>query len=215
MLFGKKGRRIIIFYSEERLFGEAVPMSKNSHRNIHNADIFPKRNVSTYFGIKGGFLDMHTMKYRIFGAVWKSVDGRKYILGYWFREKESEILCAINDAGFTDLMKAHKNEINEIYQSIRMEQDKENWSKRSRLHFLSFMKKPWKDLKKGWYVIKSSSHFPCILTCIQKKRYSVWIEHIQVCENKNDAIKFINLINTEHNIQLTAKDLESSIKVKR
>jgi hypothetical protein len=209
-----KKKRTINFLFGGETFGEAVPMSNNSHGNIHNADVFSKRNVSTYFGIKDGFLDMHTMKYRIFGAVWKSVDGRKYILGYWFRDKESEILWAIKDAGFTDLLKSQKNEINEIYQSIRMEQDKENWSKRSRLHFLSFMKKPWKDLKEGWYVIKSSSYFPCILTCIQKKRYSVWIENIQVCENKNDAIKFINLINTEHNIQLTAKDLERAIKAK-
>lgn len=195
-------------------FEEEILMSQHSHVDVKNGDIYLDNTIPTYFDFKSGCLDMHTMRYRMFGAVWKSTDDRKYVLGYWIADQESEILCAIKGAGFIDIMKSKNNEIIKIYQSIRMEQDKENWSKRSRLHFLSFMKKPWKDLKEGWYVIKSSSYFPCTLTCIQKKHYSVWIEHIQVCENKNDAIKCINLINTEHNIQLTAKDWERAIKVK-
>jgi hypothetical protein len=92
-------------------------------------------------------------------------------------------------------------------------QDKENWSTRSRLPYISILKKPWKSLQEGWYVLKSSSHCPYILTCIQKKRYSIWIEHIQVCENKNDARKFLNFINTEHNLLLTVKDLDKTIEV--
>lgn len=194
-------------------FEEEILMSQHSHGDSKNDDIDLDSTIQTYFDVTSGFLDMHTMRYRMFGAVWKSIDDRKYVLGYWFADQESEILCAIKSAGFIYIMKSKNDGISEIYQSIRMEQDKDNWSKRRRLHIFSFMNKPWKDLKEGWYVIKSSSHFPCILTCIQKKQYSVWIEHIQVCENKNDAIKCINLINTEHNIQLTPKDWERAIKV--
>lgn len=186
-------------------FGEEVSMSQLSYMKIDHACIYLDSTIPTYFGSQNGYLDMHTMRYRVFGAVWKLIDGRKYILGYWFADQKSEILCAIKDVGFTTPIKSQKNEINEIYQSIRMEQDKENWSKRSRLPFLSIMKKPWKDLRNGWYVLKSSAKFPCILTCIQKKRYSIWIEHLHVCENQNDAIKFVNLINTEHNIYLKSE----------
>lgn len=69
--------------------------------------------------------------------------------------------------------------------------------------FFNNFKKPWKDWKKGWYILKSESKFPCILTCIQKKRYAIWIEHVHVCESESDIKKFINLINNEHNIFLT------------
>lgn len=177
-------------------------MSQLSYMNIDQACLYIDNTSPTYFGIQKGCLDMQSMRYKIFGAVWKLVDDNKCILGYWFADHEREILCSINDAGFTSPIKSEIAEINDIYQFVRAEQDQENWAKRSRLRFLSILKKPLKNLSKGWYVLTSSHNFPCILTCIQKKRFSIWIEHIQVCENKNDAVKFINLINAEHNIHL-------------
>jgi hypothetical protein len=79
---------------------------------------------------------------------------------------------------------------------------------RRKLPFLSFVKKPWKDLRTGWVVLRSSSNFPCILTCLQKKRYSIWIEHVHVCEKENDIKKFLNLINIEHNIHLKSGEIQ-------
>lgn len=177
-------------------------MIQHSQKNIHYAGVYLDSTEPTYFAFKSGYLDMHTMKYRVFGATWKTIDGRKYILGYWFADNPNEIHRFTQEAGFSNTAKAKENEINEIYLSIRMEQDKDNWTKRSMLHLFSMMKKPWKDLRKGWYVLRSDANFPMVLTCIQKKRYSIWIEHIQVCETEADIKKFINLINTEHNIKL-------------
>jgi hypothetical protein len=181
-------------------------MSDYSFLKIGNGCFYLDSTTLTYFGIQKGYLDIHTMRYNIFGAVWKIANGRKYILGYWFAEHENDIKRAIQAAGFSDAIKSEQNEIDEIYHSIRGEQEQKDWSKRKMLNVLSFMKKPWKDLKEGWYVLNSSTNFPMILTCIQKKRYSVWIEHIRVCETEVDIKKFLNLINLEHNINLTAPE---------
>ncbi|MDP4087315.1 MAG: hypothetical protein Q8934_22385 [Bacillota bacterium] len=183
-------------------------MGRSSNQIIGNERFYLINTVPTYFGIQDGYLDMQTMKYRVFGAVWKAVNDRKYILGYWFGDNQNEIHGFIKDAGFNDIISAQPTDIKEIYQIIRMEQDKENWSKRSRLNFFMVLKKPWKNLKKGWYVLKSSSNYPMTLTCIQKKRFSVWIEHIQVCENLKDTKRFLNLINSEHHIQLQTEGLD-------
>ncbi|MGJ7912451.1 hypothetical protein [Neobacillus sp. LXY-1] len=177
-------------------------MIQLSNTNFDFEYLYLDNSCPTLFGSKKDCFDMHTLSYRVFGGIWKLIDGKRIILGYWFADNESELQYAIRSAGFTELINSDNGEINEVYHSIRIEQDQQNWSNRSKLPILSILKKPWKDLRKGWYVLKSGTNFPCILTCIQKNRYSVWIEHIQVCENKNDAVKFINLINTEHNIHL-------------
>lgn len=184
-------------------FWEEVFMSQPYYMKFDYAYLYLDHTFPTLFGSKKDCFDMHTLRYRVFGAVWKLIDGNKIILGYWFADNERELQYTIRNAGFTELTFSDNSGINEIYHSIRNEQEQQNWSKRSKLPILSILKKPWKDLREGWYVLKSDDHFPSILTCIQKNRYSVWIEHIQVCENQCDAIKFINLINAEHNIQLT------------
>ncbi|MDQ0199310.1 hypothetical protein [Neobacillus ginsengisoli] len=177
-------------------------MSKPSNLGKSHTYVYLDNTLPTYFGLNSGYLDIHTMKYRIFGAVWKLVDGRRYILGYWFADHENEIHCAIQKAGFSAPMISQKNEIDQIYQIIRTEQNKKNWSIRRRLHFLLIMKKPWKELTEGWYVLKSCNDFPMAVTCIQKKRYSIWIEHIKVCETEEDIKEFLSLVNLEHNINL-------------
>lgn len=176
-------------------------MRQNTHRNLNNK-YDGDQTISAFYGIKCSCLDIHTMRYRVFGALWKWVDGKRYIIGYWFADNVNEILCRIQKAGFTSIINSKENEINEIYNLIRIQQDNENWSKRKMLQFLSIMKKPWKDLKRGWYVIKSGNKFPMIVTCIQKKRFSIWIEHIQICETEGDIKKFLNQINLEHHIHL-------------
>jgi hypothetical protein len=177
-------------------------MSKPSYQGKSNTYACLDPTFPTYFGLNSGYLDMHTMKYRDFGAVWKLVDGTRYILEYWFADNENDIHHALHKAGFFDPIKSQKGEIDQIYQAIREEQDKENWSKRRKLNFLLPMKKPWKEIPKGWYVLKSGYDFPMALTCIQKKRYAIWIEHIKVCETEEDIKKFLNLVNLEHNVNL-------------
>ncbi len=60
----------------------------------------------------------------------------------------------------------------------------------------------WIGKQPGWYVIKSSKYFPCTITCVQKTRHTVWIEHVGICETQNDMKRLINIINLEHNIHL-------------
>ena len=64
------------------------------------------------------------------------------------------------------------------------------------------MKKPWKELPKGWYVLISSNDFPLTLICIQKKSYSIWIEHIKACETEEHIKQFMKLLILEHNVNL-------------
>ncbi|WP_342043883.1 hypothetical protein [Bacillus sp. OTU2372] len=184
-------------------------MSEPFYLNFGNLRFYLDTPVPTYFGLHKGYLDIYTMKYRIFGAVWKIVNEKRYVLGFWFADSEKEIHRAIKEAGFntTIEMKSQKNVLNEIYQLIRIEQDKKNWSKRRMLKVISIMRKPLKDLRKGWYVLKSSNNFPMVLTCIQKKQFAIWIEHIQICETQEDIKKFINLVNLEHNIKLSPEPI--------
>ncbi|MED1469205.1 hypothetical protein [Bacillus salipaludis] len=83
-------------------------MSHLSHREINNILFNLHNSNPNYFGLKDGYLDMHTMRYRIFGAVWKLAEGRKYILGYWFADHENDIHMAIQNAGFTNIIKTKK-----------------------------------------------------------------------------------------------------------
>ncbi|MFB6468141.1 hypothetical protein ACE38V_15245 [Cytobacillus sp. Hz8] len=172
---------------------------KNSYNN---------NSTPIYYGLQGGYLDIHTLRYRVFGAVWKLINRKRYIMGYWFADNEEDIHVAIQKAGFSKLIQRSDLEIKEVYHCIRKEQEKENWSNRTRLPFLTVIKEPWKNLSDGWFILQSSTNFPCVLTCIQKKRNSVWIEHVQVCENQNDRIKFLNLINHAHNIHLVSKEIQ-------
>ena len=177
-------------------------MFKPCYQSKSNTYVCLDPTLPTYFGFNSGYLDMHTMRYRILGAVWKLVDGTRYILGYWFADNEKDIHQALHQAGFINPIKSQKGEIDRIYQAIREEQDSENWSKRRRLNFILTMKKPWKELPKGWYVLKSGNDFPMALICIQKKSYSIWIEHIKACETEEHIKQFINLVNLEHNVNL-------------
>lgn len=95
------------------------------------------------------------------------MDGKRYILGYWFADQENEIKVSVEKAGWRTYIK-EDDEISEIYKCIKTAQEKENWKNRSRLPFTSIFKKPFKDWSVGWYVLRSNNHFPCILSCLQK-----------------------------------------------
>lgn len=94
-----------------------------------------------------------------------------------------------------------KNEIIKIYNDIRREQKRQDWEQRSRLSFQSIWKKLWKEMLPGWYVIHSRKEFPFVATCILKKRFTVWTEHVWVCEQSKDLNKFVNLINQKYKIK--------------
>jgi hypothetical protein len=177
-------------------------MSHNSYPQLKYEYLDLDETSPIYFGLKKDCLDMYAMRYRMFGAVWKSVDGKKFILNYWFGDSEDDIQCDVKKAGYVEFKLSNLEDIKEVYQSIRLEQELQNWFKRRKLPILTIWKKPWKNLRKGWYVLKSTKGFPMVLTCVQKKQFSIWIEHIQVCETEEDISTFLNLVNREHSIKL-------------
>ncbi|WML43835.1 hypothetical protein [Neobacillus sp. PS3-40] len=46
-------------------------MSQSSYLNISNEIFYLESTIPTYFGVQKGYVDIHTMRYRIFGAIWK------------------------------------------------------------------------------------------------------------------------------------------------
>jgi hypothetical protein len=146
------------------------------------------------------------MRYRLFGAVWQFHNGYRYIISYWFGDNKNEITKIINCEGWSNLLN-HEEELNDVYHVIREKQEKELWKKRYKLPNNIKHQENWQGKKTGWYLIRSCKHFPCTLTCINKTKNSIWIEHVCVCESNNDIKKFLNLINLEHNIHLIPGDI--------
>ncbi|MFE5431644.1 hypothetical protein [Peribacillus simplex] len=74
----------------------------------------------SHFGIGANFLDIHAMRYRMFGAVWKVEKGFRYIMGYWFADSEKIITEIVHSEGWTNLQKV-SGQISDIYQAVRAE----------------------------------------------------------------------------------------------
>ena len=162
-------------------------------------------SVPTYFGIGNKHLDIITMRYRMFAAVWQIHNSYRYIIGYWFSDNKNDLINYINCGQWANLIN-QVEQISDVYQAIREEQERELWEKRIKLPNNTNYQDNWKEKKPGWYIIKSCKNFPCSMTCIQKIKYSLWIEHVCICESENDIKKFINLINLEHNVHLISDD---------
>jgi hypothetical protein len=111
-------------------------------------------------------------------------------------------MAEINSKKWTNLLRADE-QISEVYEVIRKEQEKIIWN--TRMELTNSLEK-WVGEQPGWYIIISSKNFPCTITCLQKTGQTVWIEHVGVCETQNDMKKLINIINIEHNIHLSLKE---------
>ncbi|MCQ6277716.1 hypothetical protein [Bacillus sp. EB600] len=185
-------------------------MSKLTYENRFTTRYLLDSHEPIYFCCKRGFLDPHTLRYRMFGAVWKLMDGKRYILGYWFADQQNEIKVSVEKAGWRTYIK-EDDEISEIYKCIRTAQENENWKNRSKLPFISIFNKPLKGLERGMVCIKINQPFPMHTFMYTKKVYSIWIERIHVCETENDLKNFLNLINVEHNINLKLGEIQEKI----
>jgi hypothetical protein len=161
---------------------------------------YKNNSIPTYFGIGNKHLDVNTMCYRVFGAVWQLHNGYRYIIGYWFGDNKKDIVNSINCGGWANLVN-QEGQIDDVYQVIREKQERELWKKRIKLPN-NINQENWNGKKTGWYIIRSCKNYPCTMTCIQKTKHSIWIKHVCVCESNNDLKKFLNLINLEHNIKL-------------
>jgi hypothetical protein len=161
------------------------------------------RSSSVCFGCIPGCLDIFSLSYRWFGVVWRWEGELQFVLGYWFADNRNELVKQVKDKGWTDYVQVrNKAQIQSIYHEIRTEQKRQDWEKRSQLPLLSTLRKPWREMKPGWYIHRSRSEFPLVATCIERKKFAVWIEHVSVCEHSADVDDFIRMINLKHGIQL-------------
>ncbi len=161
-----------------------------------------KDSVQTFFGIGNNQLDITTMCYRQFGAVWQIKNGYTHIIGYWFCDNENDLIKNINSGQWANLINQGER-ISDVYQAIRKEQEKELWEVNVKLPKKIMSQDNWREQKPGFYIVKSSEHFPCSLTCFIKTKNSLRIKHIFICESQNDISKGIDLINIQHNITLS------------
>jgi hypothetical protein len=153
-----------------------------------------------YFGCEKGYLDIHTLKYRWLGAIWRYQGSLRIVMGYWFGESESEIRKQIQFYGQTH--SCDTKDLQEVYSTIQDLQKEQAWKQRSRLSIFAIFKSPWKDVKSGWYILRSRKNYPFYVSAIQKKKFSIWLEHVSVCETEEHLNEFLAKVNQEHNIQL-------------
>lgn len=151
----------------------------------------------TYVGIKGHCLDIFTLKYRWFGAVWLQTIQRRIIVNYWFADTEQELLTKIEDCGKA---KRDDSAVENMYESIRNEQTKKDWEHRSLKPIGRRNRVPWKQMRSGWYVLRLQSTFPCYAAAVHVKAFFVWMAQSTVCENQQDFDKFTKKISLYHNI---------------
>ncbi|MGG3466363.1 hypothetical protein ABES02_02190 [Neobacillus pocheonensis] len=163
-----------------------------------------------YFGCEKGYLDIHTLKYRWFGAIWKYQGSLKIVMGYWFGDSASEIRKQIQLYGHTH--SCETKDLQEVYSTIRDLQKEQDWKQRSRLSIFAIFKSPWKDVKSGWYILRSRKTYPCYVSAIQKKKLSIWLEHVSVCETEEHLNEFLAKVNQEHNIQLRSLNEDSDLR---
>jgi hypothetical protein len=153
-----------------------------------------------YFGCEDGCLDINTLQYRWFGAVWKLQGSVKIVCGYWFGNSESDVRNQARIYG--SLQNVSTEHLQDVYSSIRKIQNEKDWKQRSRLPFFSLFTSPWKGVDSGWYIIRSRETYPFYVSAIRKKRFSVWLEHVSICENRQNFDEFVAKVNREHDIQL-------------
>lgn len=152
-----------------------------------------------YFGTGQDYLDIFSLHYRWFGAAW-TVDAEEIIVtSYAFADNEKAVRAKIRNGAPARRDDAH---LQEIYAFIRKTQKDEDWGKRSRLRLFGVRESPWKKMKPGWYVVRSRKHYPLYISAVHVKRFSTWLVHTAVCENREDVADFIQKVNQSHRIKL-------------
>lgn len=156
-----------------------------------------------YFECVPSCLDIFTLSYRWFGAVWTEEAGNQTVLAFWFGNDRQDILDQAQREGWGVFVQTKDQQmIQRIYQQIRSQQRVHDWNKCSRLPIHKAFTKPWKDVKPGWYVIRSRQQFPFYVSAIRRERYSMWMQHVGLCENQRELDHFLEQVNGEHGISL-------------
>ncbi|WP_150271354.1 hypothetical protein [Paenibacillus tepidiphilus] len=150
-----------------------------------------------YFGIHPRLLDPVSLEFLSFAALWYEENSRRYIVGYGFGEEPIHKLkqfCA-STAHYTC---NDQHTLLDIYSSLRAAQHEQDWNTRKKLSLLSVFRAPWSGMDTGWYIIRSRASYPCHLSVVQRRKYSIWLEHASVCENEAELAACINKAKEAH-----------------
>jgi hypothetical protein len=161
-----------------------------------------------YFGCGCKYLDPYELQYKWFGAVWCYKEDTKMVMRYWFAEKKCDLFYLLKNAGWEQwTLETDPAEVNSVYRSLRSTQQKQDWECHSRLALRTAFCEPWKDMKHGWYILRSNDGYPVHISALHKKKIFVWLEHVSVCESEEELQQFIDQVNLKHSITLKSAPL--------
>lgn len=155
-----------------------------------------------YYGTGGHYLDWLKLSYRWFYAKWIVKEGRPVILGYGFADSEHEALTLIRSGDAKSMRPDHRH-LKTMYLDIRSIQRDQDWHRKSRLRIFGVRNSPWRKVKPGWYIVQSRQQFPLYISAVHVKRFSAWLIHADVAENKQEVSQFVRRVNETHHIQLS------------
>lgn len=159
-----------------------------------------------YFDTGSNYLEPCSLQYKWFGAVWRYENSNQIIVGYWFGDYESDILNQISLAGRSkESLRQQSVGLIKAYEAYRSAQSKLDWNKRTLFPVVTAFREPWRNVKNGWYILRSNPRFPAHISAVHKTRVLIWLEHTAVCESEEDLQRFIDKVNTQHRISLIGK----------
>lgn len=156
-------------------------------------------NSSVYMGIHPECLDIYTLKYRYFGALWKRYGMKIKVMRYWFADTKEAALAPAARFGKTTRI---DGEVETIYQTFRQKQAIQDWTHHSLKPIGRSGRDPWREKKRGWYIVRLQNTFPCYAAAVHVKKFYVWVDHSCVCENEADVSHFTQRVKAYHEIRI-------------
>ncbi|KAA9004205.1 hypothetical protein F4V43_12480 [Paenibacillus spiritus] len=152
-----------------------------------------------YFGTLPRMLDPVSLEESSFAALWFEEEEQRFIVGYGFGSRQIDKLKQF--MAFTAHFTCCDERITtDIYREIRQIQQEHDWTAHRRLPFLSVFRAPWNRMEPGWYILKSRSVYPLHLSVVRRTPYSIWLEHVSVCESEAELRACIEKAGQAHKL---------------
>lgn len=161
-----------------------------------------------FLGVQPNYLDLFVLEYRWFGAVWNFESNHRTVYAFWFGENKDHIIRQAAEAGWKEYSYSQDEEtVRTIYAQIRAQQREYDWRVRSRLPLKTIFVEPWRNVQRGWCVIRSRDTYPFYVCAMRRKRFTVWIEHVALCETEPELQQFLHHVQLENGIALAVANL--------
>lgn len=157
--------------------------------------------TQVYYDSAPDCLDWATLRYRWFGVVWECRRDANVVVKYHFADSEESLEQWLRRDHWERIPRMQDN-ARYFYRTLRDQQESRDWAYHTRLAFYTVLKKPWKNVQPGWYVICSGNEYPLLVTAVERTKYRVWIHHQYLCETDQDLDKFISRVDQEWGVSL-------------